>query len=220
VLCAKYTFELFRTRVSWGNKLFLDVLRLQLYDRVSPKINEAVEKATPYVKQTYEEAAKVTVPVAKDVTAKAVPIITVRRRRVLQESYAWKFVVGSLFICSVLWMKRAVRRARVMQEGTKNLLKASGVDVDSVARQAETASKSVTEAANVATPTVTKVVNFITTSSPETLGKIALVLVAVYYLTPFALKSAVSSLRGYAGESSFLAAHPSETFSYVYITYR
>jgi hypothetical protein len=86
-----------------------------------------------------------------------------------------------------------------VQESTKNLLKSSGVDVDTITSQATSATKTVTEASAVAAPTVNKVVNFLSTSTPETLGKIAVVLVAVYYLTPFALKTAVSSFRGYAG---------------------
>lgn len=89
-----------------------------------------------------------------------------------------------------------------MQEGTKNLLKSSGVDVDSISSQATSASKTIGEASSVAAPTVNKLVGFLSSSSPETLGKIAVVLVAVYYLTPFALKGLVSSFRGYAGENS------------------
>jgi phosphopantothenate synthetase len=86
-----------------------------------------------------------------------------------------------------------------VQEGTTNLLKSSGVDVDTISREATAATKTVTDVSSKATPTVTKVIDFLSSSSPETLGKIVIVLVAVYYLTPFALKTAVSSLRGYAG---------------------
>lgn len=86
-----------------------------------------------------------------------------------------------------------------MQEGTKNILRSSGVDVDSLSAQAGTASKTIQDASVKATPFVTKVTTFLTTSSPETLGKIAFVLILAYYLTPFALKATVSSLRGYAG---------------------
>ena len=89
-----------------------------------------------------------------------------------------------------------------MQEGTTSLLKSSGVDVDSISREAQVASKTVTDVSTKATPFLTKVTNFISSSSPETLGKIGLLLVAVYYLTPFALQTAVSGLRGYAGAQS------------------
>lgn len=89
-----------------------------------------------------------------------------------------------------------------MQEGTKNILRSSGVDVDSLSVQANTATKTLSDASVKATPFVTKVTNFVTSSSPETLGKIAIVLVLVYYLTPFALKATVSSFRGYAGLAS------------------
>ena len=92
-----------------------------------------------------------------------------------------------------------------VQEGTKNLLKSSGVAVGSLEREAGVASKTVTDVSSKATPAVNKVLNFLSTSSPETLGKIGIVLVAVYYLTPFALKTAVSSFRGYAG--ALHAAH-------------
>jgi hypothetical protein len=93
-----------------------------------------------------------------------------------------------------------------LQEGTTSFLKSSGVDVDSIAREATVATKTVTDVSNKATPFLTKAYNFLSSSSPETLGKIAIVLVAAYYLTPFALKTAVASLRGYAGMRTHL--HP------------
>lgn len=95
-----------------------------------------------------------------------------------------------------------------LQEGTKNILRSSGVDVDSISAQANTASKTIQDASVKATPFVTKVTNFLTTSSPETLAKVAIVLVLAYYLTPFALKAAVSSLRGYAGTILFSGPGP------------
>lgn len=133
----------------------------ELYQRVSPSINETIDKATPYLKKGVDEATKVAAPLAKDIQTKGVPIVT---------------------------------------EGTKNILRSSGVDVDSITAQADSATKSIQDVSVKATPFVTKVTNFLTTSSPETLGKIAIVLVLAYYLTPFALKATVSSLRGYAGE--------------------
>lgn len=92
-----------------------------------------------------------------------------------------------------------------MQEGTKNILRSSGVDVDTISAQADSASKSIQDVSVKATPLITKITNFLTTSSPETLGKIAIVLILAYYLTPFALKATVSSLRGYAGLASMTA---------------
>eukprot|EP00892_Ulva_mutabilis_P007548 jgi/Ulvmu1/5165/UM021_0182.1 len=133
----------------------------ELYQKISPSINETIDKATPYIKRGVDEATRVATPLAKDIQTKGVPIVT---------------------------------------EGTKNILRSSGVDVDSLSAQADTASKSIQDVSVKATPFVTKVTNFLTTSSPETLGKIAVVLVLAYYLTPFALKATVSSLRGYAGE--------------------
>ena len=106
-------------------------------------------------------------------------------------------------------MKRSARSCRTpaydepgLQEGTKSFLKSSGVDVGSIEREAGVATKTVTDVSSKAQPTVNKILTFLSTSSPETLGKIAIVLVAVYYLTPFALKTAVSSFRGYAGALS------------------
>jgi hypothetical protein len=58
------------------------------------------------------------------------------------------------------------------------------------------------EATKVATPTFNKIVNFLSTSSPETLGKVALAAVAIYFLTPIVIKLFFSSLRGYAGMQS------------------
>lgn len=133
----------------------------ELYQKVSPSINDTIEKATPYVQRGVDEATKVAAPLAKDIQTKGVPIVT---------------------------------------EGTKNILRSSGVDVDSLSVQANTATKTLSDASVKATPFVTKVTDFVTSSSPETLGKIAIVLVLVYYLTPFALKATVSSFRGYAGE--------------------
>jgi hypothetical protein len=86
-----------------------------------------------------------------------------------------------------------------MQEKTREALAASGIDVRQLEESANSASRTVGEATKVATPTLTKIVNFLTTSSPETLGKVALAAVAIYFLTPIAVKLFFSSLRGYAG---------------------
>ena len=51
---------------------------MQVYEKLSPSVNEYVEKATPYVKGAYTEASKVIVPFANDVASKGVPIVTVR----------------------------------------------------------------------------------------------------------------------------------------------
>lgn len=51
---------------------------MQVYEKLSPSLNEYIDKATPYVKGAYSEASKVLVPFANDVATKGVPIITVR----------------------------------------------------------------------------------------------------------------------------------------------
>lgn len=45
---------------------------------MSPSINETIDKATPYVKKSVDEATKVAAPLAKDIQTKGVPIVTVR----------------------------------------------------------------------------------------------------------------------------------------------
>jgi hypothetical protein len=87
----------------------------------------------------------------------------------------------------------------LMQESTRSFLKSSGVDVDTVSKTADTASKGLSDAATVATPTVSKLVNFLTTADAATLGRVGVATVLIYYLTPVAIKSAFSSLRGFAG---------------------
>lgn len=118
-------------------------------------------------------------------------------------------------LCKQIWHAHTASSCRhsscVLQEGTKNILRSSGVDVDSISAQADTASKTIQDASVKATPLITKVSSFLTTSTPETLGKIAVVLVLAYYLTPFALKATVSSLRGYAGLPSSVHAQPNPT---------
>lgn len=59
---------------------------LQLYDKVSPTINDTVDKATPYLKKGVDEAAKVAAPLAKDIQTKGVPIVTVRFCLFMRES--------------------------------------------------------------------------------------------------------------------------------------
>lgn len=86
-----------------------------------------------------------------------------------------------------------------MQEKTREALEASGIDVRSLSQNAEGLEKNFSGYAQQATPTVNKIINFLTTSSPETLGKVGLAAVAIYYLTPVAFKLLFSSLRGYAG---------------------
>lgn len=195
---------------------------LQFYERLSPTVAEYIDRATPYVKGAYTEASKILVPFANDVASKGVPIVTVRPR-MLNQSLGLRVAVCDIVVVGCKRMMYSLRLSKFkiegssaefrklvgtlmhlttctcVQEGTKNLLKSSGVDVDSLTSQAGVATKTVTDVSAKATPTVNKVVNFLSISSPETLGKIGIVLVAVYYLTPFALKTAVSSFRGYAG---------------------
>lgn len=87
----------------------------------------------------------------------------------------------------------------LLQEQATNLLKQGGVDVDALQRTAGSAEKQLSGAASSATPTVNKVVNFLTTADPATLGKTAIAAVAIYYLSPVALRTLVSTFRGYAG---------------------
>lgn len=79
------------------------------------------------------------------------------------------------------------------------------MDVDTLSKTAGDAGKTVGDAATVASPTVNKLIEFLTTSEPATLGKAALALVALYYLAPFALQYLSSSVRGYAGPPPALA---------------
>lgn len=50
---------------------------MQAYERVSPQINELIDKASPYVKSTLDEVTRVATPAAKQLTSKAAPVITV-----------------------------------------------------------------------------------------------------------------------------------------------
>ena len=86
-----------------------------------------------------------------------------------------------------------------VQEQAQNALRQSGVDVDALSRSAGDAEKQLSGVASNATPTLNKVVNFLTTSDPATLGKTAAAAVAIYYLSPVALRGLVSAFRGYAG---------------------
>jgi hypothetical protein len=50
---------------------------VQAYEKVSPRINDLIDKASPYVKSTLEEVNRVATPAAKELTSKAAPVITV-----------------------------------------------------------------------------------------------------------------------------------------------
>jgi hypothetical protein len=50
---------------------------LQAYEKVSPRINEFIDKASPYVKSTVDEVNKIALPAAKEFTSKAAPVVTV-----------------------------------------------------------------------------------------------------------------------------------------------
>jgi hypothetical protein len=98
-----------------------------------------------------------------------------------------------------VWLSAQRAFAIFLQEKTREALAASGINVRQLEQSADSASRTVGEATKVATPTLTKIINFLTTSSPETLGKVALAAVAIYFLTPIAIKLLLSSFRGYAG---------------------
>ena len=68
-----------------------------------------------------------------------------------------------------------------------------------LSRTADSVGKEVTQASSAASPTVNKVVDFVSSSEPATLGKIAIALVAFYYLAPYGFKVLTNSVRGYAG---------------------
>lgn len=185
-------------------------MRLQTYTKISPQVNEFVERASPVVKGTLEEVNKVAAPAAREFATKAVPTVTVclgcpRRPR---HAAALRGLPGRCpgyvhhRVTRTQWRGGAHRRAPHVQESTRGLLKSSGVDVDVLSKTAGEATKTVSDAATVASPTVTKIVSFLTTADPATLGKTAVALVAAYYLLPFAVKYAFSSVRGYSGAPS------------------
>ncbi|KAG1679232.1 hypothetical protein FOA52_009261 [Chlamydomonas sp. UWO 241] len=58
------------------------------------------------------------------------------------------------------------------------------------------------QAITAATPVAQKVINFLTTAEPETLGEIGLGVAAAYYLAPPLFGAFLGSLKGFAGEMS------------------
>lgn len=170
--------------------------------RAEATVDTTVDSVVSAVKATGEfvNAGLTTVQAGLDVAKQAVDVVAPYAKQAF-DAVSPVVVEGAKKTAE--FAAPVVNAAAPAVKGTvSDLVKSSGLDLKTLSKTVDQAGSVAGTATSKATPVVAKVVDFLTTTDPVTLGEYALGAVALYYIVPAVL----GSLKGYQGSISAASA--------------